>query len=173
MPHLVKASACYTLILVRIFALSPKAFSGLDGSHDHHTHPRDDSVLAFYRTIAYYQRTRVPRLLRVKSYKIFWGYSTRLCLRHIGDVSLVLSKMWRNLSPKHTNIPGHMCLATQVAGGGVTFEIEKVFTRHSCARCLFHKYTTSRKGRGNPCGCPRLGRHEACPYWPRTYEMDI
>jgi hypothetical protein len=19
-------------------------------------------------------------------------------------------------------------------------------------------------GRGNPCGCPRLGRHEACPY---------
>ena len=27
-PHLVKASACYTLILVEIFALSPKAFSG-------------------------------------------------------------------------------------------------------------------------------------------------
>src|SRR5437867_9724788 len=40
-------------------------------------------------------------------------------------------------------------------------------------RCLFHKYTTSRKGRGNPCGCPRLGRHEACPYWRRTCEMDI
>ena len=29
------------------------------------------------------------------------------------------------------------------------------------------------KRRGNPCGCPRLGRHEACPYWHRTYEMDI
>ena len=28
-------------------------------------------------------------------------------------------------------------------------------------------------GRGNPCGCPRLGRHKACPYWRRTYEMDI
>src|SRR5438093_12222025 len=41
------------------------------------------------------------------------------------------------------------------------------------AICLFHKYTTSRKGRGNPCGCPRLGRHEACPYWRRTCEMDI
>jgi hypothetical protein len=27
--------------------------------------------------------------------------------------------------------------------------------------------------RGNPCGCPRWGRHEACPYWHRTYEMDI
>jgi hypothetical protein len=27
--------------------------------------------------------------------------------------------------------------------------------------------------RGNPCGCPRLGRHEACPYWYRTDEMHI
>ncbi len=27
--------------------------------------------------------------------------------------------------------------------------------------------------RGNPCSCPRLGRHKACPYWHRIYEMDI
>src|SRR5262245_29719132 len=29
------------------------------------------------------------------------------------------------------------------------------------------------QGRGNPCGCPRLGRHETCPYLLRTYEMDV
>ena len=31
-------------------------------------------------------------------------YSTRLCLRHIGDVTVVLSKKGRNLGPNHTKI---------------------------------------------------------------------
>jgi hypothetical protein len=31
-------------------------------------------------------------------------YSKRLCLRHIGDVTVVLSKTGRNISPKHTQI---------------------------------------------------------------------
>src|SRR3989442_10680009 len=30
--------------------------------------------------------------------------STRLCLRHIGDVTVVLSKRGRNIGPKHTKI---------------------------------------------------------------------
>jgi len=33
----------------------------------------------------YSQRTRVPRLPGAKGCKTFWVYSTRLCLRHIGD----------------------------------------------------------------------------------------
>jgi Transposase DDE domain len=52
----------------------------------------------------YYQRTRVPRLPGAKGYKTFWVYSTRLCLRHIGNVTVVLSKKGRNLGPKHTKI---------------------------------------------------------------------
>jgi len=52
----------------------------------------------------YYQRIRVPRLPGVPGCKTFWMYSTRLCLRHIGDVTVVLSKRGRNLGPKQTKI---------------------------------------------------------------------
>jgi hypothetical protein len=52
----------------------------------------------------YYQRTRVSRLPGAKGCKTFWVYSTRLCLRHIGDVTVVLSKRGRNVGPKQTKI---------------------------------------------------------------------
>jgi len=52
----------------------------------------------------YYQRVRVPRLPGMQGCKTFWVYSTRLCLRHIGDVTVVLSKKGRNVGPKHTKI---------------------------------------------------------------------
>jgi DDE family transposase len=52
----------------------------------------------------YYQRVRVPRLPGAQGCKTFWVYSTRLCLRHIGDVTVILSKRGRNLGPKHTKI---------------------------------------------------------------------
>jgi len=52
----------------------------------------------------YYQRVRVPHLPRIAGCKTFWVYSTRLCLRHIGDVTVVLSKRGRNLGPKQTKI---------------------------------------------------------------------
>jgi hypothetical protein len=52
----------------------------------------------------YYQRARVPRLPGATGCKTFWVYSTRLCLRHIGDVTVVLSKKGRNLGPNHTKI---------------------------------------------------------------------
>ena len=38
----------------------------------------------------YYQRTRVSRLPGAQGCKPFWVYSTHLCLRHIGDVTVVL-----------------------------------------------------------------------------------
>jgi Transposase DDE domain len=52
----------------------------------------------------YYQRARVPRLPGTTGCKTFWVSSTRLCLRHIGDVTVVLSKRGRNLGPKQTKI---------------------------------------------------------------------
>jgi hypothetical protein len=52
----------------------------------------------------YYQCTRVPRAHGRKGRQTFWTYSTRLCLRHVGDVTVVLSKKGRNMSPQHTKI---------------------------------------------------------------------
>ena len=52
----------------------------------------------------YYQRTRVPRLQEAHGSKTFWIFSKRLCLRHIGDVTVVLSKKGRNVGPHHTKI---------------------------------------------------------------------
>jgi hypothetical protein len=52
----------------------------------------------------YFTRTWVPRLPVTNGRKSFWIYSKRLCLRHIGDVTVVLSKTGRNVSPKHTKI---------------------------------------------------------------------
>src|SRR5262249_34678218 len=52
----------------------------------------------------YYQCTRVPRAQGRKGRKTFWTYSTRLCLRDVGDVTVVLSKKRRNMSPQHTKI---------------------------------------------------------------------
>jgi hypothetical protein len=52
----------------------------------------------------YFTRTWVPRIPATNGRKIFWIYSKRLCLRHIGDVTVVLSKTGRTVSPKHTKI---------------------------------------------------------------------
>jgi len=52
----------------------------------------------------YSQRVRGPRLPGTKGGKTFWVYSTRLCLRHVGDVTVVLSKKGRNVGPNHTKI---------------------------------------------------------------------
>jgi Transposase DDE domain len=52
----------------------------------------------------YYQCTRVPREPGRKGRKTFWTYSTCLCLRHVGDVTVVLSKQGRNRGPQQTKI---------------------------------------------------------------------
>ena len=51
-----------------------------------------------------YQRTRVPREQARQSRKTFWTFHTRLCLRHSGEVTVILSKRGRNLGPKQTKI---------------------------------------------------------------------
>ena len=52
----------------------------------------------------YYQCTRVPREHGRKGRRTFWTYHTRLCLRHVGDVTLVLSKKGRNIGPHNTKL---------------------------------------------------------------------
>jgi hypothetical protein len=52
----------------------------------------------------YYQRTRVPRESVGKGRRTFWTYQTCLSLRHVGDVTGVLSKRGRNMGPKQTKI---------------------------------------------------------------------
>jgi Transposase DDE domain len=54
----------------------------------------------------YYQRTRVPRLPAATRSKTFWTYSTRLGRRHIGAVTVVLSKKGRTVGPQQTTILG-------------------------------------------------------------------
>jgi hypothetical protein len=52
----------------------------------------------------YYTRTWIPRISKRRSRKAYWVYAKRLCLRDIGEVTLVLSKTGRNVSPGKTKL---------------------------------------------------------------------
>ena len=52
----------------------------------------------------YYCRTWIPRLSDWRCRKSYWVYAKPLCLRDIGEVTLVLSKTGRNVSPSHTKL---------------------------------------------------------------------
>src|SRR2546423_3753148 len=52
----------------------------------------------------YYQCTRVPREHGRKGRRTFWTYHTCLCLRHVGDVTLVRSKKGRNVGPHNMKL---------------------------------------------------------------------
>jgi hypothetical protein len=54
----------------------------------------------------YSQRTRVPREQARHSRKTVWTLHTRLGLRHIGKVPVLLSKRGRHLGPKQTKMLG-------------------------------------------------------------------
>jgi hypothetical protein len=51
-----------------------------------------------------FQRTWIPRLATDKGRKTFWVFRKRARLRHIGDVTIVLSKTGRNVCPKNTKV---------------------------------------------------------------------
>jgi hypothetical protein len=51
-----------------------------------------------------YQRTWIPKDIESQGRKTFWIYGKRLCLCHVGDVTVVLSKKGRNVGPKKTKI---------------------------------------------------------------------
>jgi Transposase DDE domain len=61
-------------------------------------------VFAIARTWKTVEDKAIKDLVTHLPRKTFWVYSTRLCLRHIGDVTVVLSKRGRNVGPKHTKI---------------------------------------------------------------------
>jgi transposase len=57
-----------------------------------------------------YKRTWIPSVT-VQKRKVFWIFGKRICLRHAGDVTIVLTKKGRNTGPKNTkilvtNLPG-------------------------------------------------------------------
>jgi hypothetical protein len=52
----------------------------------------------------YYQRTQVPREGAGKGRRTLWPYHTRVCLRHVGDVTLVWSTKGRNTGPHNTKL---------------------------------------------------------------------
>ena len=52
----------------------------------------------------YYQRTWVPRITDPSHRKTYWTYCKPLSLTDIGDVTLVLSKTGRNVSPRNTKL---------------------------------------------------------------------
>ncbi len=60
--------------------------------------------LVTYLPRCHYKRTWVPRITDPAKRKTYWTYSKRLCLRDIGDVTLVLSKTGRNVGPKNTKL---------------------------------------------------------------------
>lgn len=51
-----------------------------------------------------YHRTWIARDIEGQGRKTFWIYGTRLCLSHVGEVTVVLSKKGRNMGPKKTKI---------------------------------------------------------------------
>jgi hypothetical protein len=51
-----------------------------------------------------YTRTWIPKDIEGQGRQTFWIYGKRLCLCHVGDVTVVLSKKGRNVGPKHTKI---------------------------------------------------------------------
>ena len=87
-------------------------------------------------------------------------------------------QQWLHISENHDYMAGNRSLVLEIIADPDKLLVGEAsetlaLRAYTQTRCLFHKYTASRQRRGNPCGCPRLGRHEACPYWHRTYEMDI
>ena len=60
--------------------------------------------LITYTPLSCYRKTWIPRLVVGQRRKTFWIFEKRTSLRHIGDVTLVLSKKGRNVGPKKTKI---------------------------------------------------------------------
>jgi hypothetical protein len=65
-----------------------------------------------------YQRPRGPREQARQSGTTFWTFHTRLCLRHIGDVPVLLSQRGRNRGPTQPNILGTTLAELTASQGG-------------------------------------------------------
>lgn len=52
----------------------------------------------------HYRRVRVPAVVPSAPRRVFWTFAKRAELRQVGEVTVVLSRRRRNLSPKHTKL---------------------------------------------------------------------
>ena len=52
----------------------------------------------------FFRRTWIPPLCKGQRRKVFWVYGKVICLRHLGEVTVVLSKKGPNSSPEKTKI---------------------------------------------------------------------
>ena len=68
--------------------------------------PQDKSLKDFvtYLPKKFYKRTWIPKLAQEKRRKTFWIYGKSMCLNHIGEVMVVLSRKGRNVGPKRTKL---------------------------------------------------------------------
>jgi hypothetical protein len=51
-----------------------------------------------------YRTTWISRLPERKGRKVFWIFEKRTCLKHLGDVTVVLTKKGRNVGPQNTKL---------------------------------------------------------------------
>jgi hypothetical protein len=106
--------------------------------------------------------TYLPRALFRKSWiypsnqegrrKTFWVFRKQMTLRHVGDVTVVLSKKWRNLGPKQTKI-----LVTNLPGA-TTRQVLAIYQRRWAVELLFKEL---KSGVG-------LGEHQITKDEPRV-----
>jgi hypothetical protein len=60
--------------------------------------------LVTHLPVSLYRKTWIPPFCKGQRRKVFWIYAKRLRLCHIGEVTVVLSRKRRNVSPKRTKI---------------------------------------------------------------------
>jgi hypothetical protein len=78
-----------------------------------------------------YAQIRIPTV-NTQRRRTFWVYATRARRRHLGDVTVVLSKCRRNQGPKHTNI-----LVTNLPETVTAREVVGVYLRRWWVELLF------------------------------------
>ena len=68
--------------------------------------PQDKSLKDFVTHLPrkFYKRTWIPKLAQENRRKTFWIYGKTMCLNHIGEVMVVLSRKRPNASPKKTKL---------------------------------------------------------------------
>jgi hypothetical protein len=60
--------------------------------------------LVKHTTRSCYRTTWISRLPERKERKVFWIFEKRTCLKHLGDVTVVLTKKGRNVGPQNTKL---------------------------------------------------------------------
>jgi Transposase DDE domain len=74
----------------------PRSWKFADG---HHLHD-----LVVHLPCAHYRKVCLPLVGSRAQYRVFWSFAKPTALREVGDVTVVLSKRWRNDGPKNTKV---------------------------------------------------------------------